>query len=84
MRQQFFLFIERRRENIYNSLPSIAKNTKAMEGIARKRGEGLQFDRQNMQKRWQKAIIKFAEEVKQVDCSFYSPKKVATGVRLST
>jgi hypothetical protein len=43
-----------------------------------------QFDRENLQKRWQEAMIKFAEKVKKVDCSSYSPKKVAIGVRLST
>ena len=43
-----------------------------------------QFDRKSRQKRWQEAMIKFAEKVKKVDCSSYSPKKVAIGVRLST
>jgi hypothetical protein len=43
-----------------------------------------QFDRKKLQKRMQEAMSKFAEEVKNVDCSSYSPKKVAIGVRLST
>jgi hypothetical protein len=43
-----------------------------------------QFDRKKLQKRMQEAMIKFAEEVKKVDCLSYSPKKVAIGVRLST